>query len=131
MRGSPTSNAESASRGSVIISIGPSQTALTERGSPIATNGGRLNAERLSQHLARTSGPMPAGSPSEIASGVSGRPATAAALIRKSRLAEFDHRIAAKVAQIAASAQVYPLLVELVVHLVEGGIAGLAFVAAA
>src|SRR5689334_20077770 len=68
---------------SVMSSIGPSQTASTERGSPMATNGGRSNAERLSQHLANTSGPIPAGSPSEIAIGSEGAVATDAPLTEK------------------------------------------------
>src|SRR6185369_6328060 len=125
--GSPTSNAESAYRGSVMISIGPSHTASTERGSPIATNGGRPKLARLSQHFARTSGPIPAGSPRQIASGSEESDATRAASIgkaarvyRKAALAEFDHRIPAKVAQIPAGAKVEPLLVDLVEDLVVG-----------
>ena len=49
------------SRGSSTSSIGPSHTAAIERGSPIATNGGRPNAARLSQHLAIDFGADPGG----------------------------------------------------------------------
>ena len=51
---------------------------LLEWRSPMATKGGRANCSRLSQHLATTSGPMPAGSPSETANGFIDAPAIAA-----------------------------------------------------
>ena len=78
---------------------------------------------RLSQHLAMTSGPIPAGSPSETASGWDRDGRHGAAPNRNSGLAEFDHRVAAKIAQIAPRARVHPLFVELVVDLVVGRLA--------
>ena len=70
---------------------------------PRRTAAGRSRA-RLSQHLATTSGPIPAGSPSETASGEMGAEPSTPRLMT-STLAEFDHRVAAKVAQVAAGAQ--------------------------
>src|SRR5579884_830665 len=112
--------------------MGPSQIAASERGSPIATNGGSAKLSRLSQHFAMTSGPMPAGSPSETASGA--RPSDAisrASLPKTPRLAEFDHRVAPEVAQIALRARVDPLFIELVVDIVVARRRGGNFVAAA
>ena len=76
-------------------------------------------------------GRCPPGSPSEIASGARRRRATAAALASFDDLAEFDDRVAAKVAQVAASADVHPLLVELAVDLVVARRRRVDFVAAA
>src|SRR3954468_20926373 len=111
--------------------MGPSQMAAIERPSPIATNGGKSNSTRWSQHLAITSGPIPAGSPSETASGESGARGTAAGPSDFGRLAEFDHRIAPKVAQIAPRAAVHALLVELIVDLVIARRTGIEFIAPA
>ena len=59
--GRPTSNAESASRGSSIVAIGPSHTAASERGSPTAKNGGRLNAVAMVPAFGDDLGPDPGG----------------------------------------------------------------------
>ena len=61
------------SRGSSMMTTGPSHTAARLRGSPTAKNGGKPKSPRCSQHLAMTSGPIPAGSPSETASGAAHR----------------------------------------------------------
>ena len=58
--------------GSSIDAIGPSQTARTAETLPTAKKGGSLSSRRRSQLLAMTSGPIPAGSPSETASGHGG-----------------------------------------------------------
>src|SRR5512146_2263009 len=131
MSGSPTSNAKSVWRGSSITSIGPSQTAATDRGSPIATNGGKRNSSRESQHFAITSGPIPAGSPSETASGLGGVADINVALIGNLRSAEFDHRVASKIRKISPCAHVHPLFVELAVDVVIGRRVCLRFVPAA
>src|SRR4051794_10199346 len=101
-----------------MTSMGPSHTAAIERGSPIATNGGSRSSSRESQHFAMTSGPIPAGSPREIASGGGGVAGMEPALIANGRSAGFDHCVAAKVRQIAASARVHPVPVYLVVDVV-------------
>src|SRR4051794_22927968 len=101
-----------------MTSMGPSHTAAIERGSPIATNGGSRSSSRESQHFAITSGPIPAGSPREIASGGGGVAGMEPALIANGRSAVFDHCVAAKVRQIAASARVHPVPVYLVVDVV-------------
>src|SRR4051794_24517218 len=77
-----------------------------------------------------TSGPIPAGSPREIASAERGARATAA-LSQVRRLAELDHGVAAKVTQVAPRAAVDPLLVELAVDLVVAGGRRVHFVTAA
>src|SRR5687767_8158880 len=123
--GRPTSNAESASCGSSMIASGPSHTASTERGSPMATNGGSSKRPLLSQHLAMTSAPIPAGSPIETASGPGGKRVIARAL------PEFDHRITPKIAQVTPGAQIDPLLVQLAEHLVIGRSGRIDLVAAA
>src|SRR5438045_9102257 len=74
---------------------------------------------------------MPAGSPSETAIGESGARAIAAALNEIVRLAEFNHRIAAEIAQITPRAAVRAFLGELAVHLVVAWRGRVDFVAAA
>src|SRR5437868_1767768 len=74
---------------------------------------------------------MPAGSPSETAIGKSGARAIAAALNEIVRSAEFDHRIAAEIAQITARTAVRALLVELTVDLIEARRGRIDFIAAA
>ena len=64
-------------------------TASTLRRSPIAKKAGSRCAERMAQALAITSGPMPAGSPSDTASGA-GR-ASAPSIAVSARVA-IDHR---------------------------------------
>src|SRR5205085_3938024 len=111
--------------------MGPSHTAAIERGSPIATNDGRANADRLSQHFAMTSGPIPAGSPRDTASGGSGVDDISRRRSWLWPLTEFDHRVAAQIAQVALGARIDPLVVELVVDLVVARRAGGRLVAAA
>src|SRR3954447_3237137 len=101
-----------------------------DRGSPIATKTGKANVERLSQHLEITSGPIPAGSPRETASGDSGERAISGRPWRRRGLAEFDHRIAAQIAQVTPRARIEPLLVDLVIDVVIARSAGGRFVAA-
>src|SRR5688572_10311163 len=100
MAGSPRSKAAVASAGSSMSAIGPDQTASIAAASPTAKKGGRPSASRLSQLLAMTSAPMPAGSPSDTARG--------AGFIS----AIIDNRVAPKVAQITLSPAVHPLLAE-------------------
>ena len=64
---------------------------------------------RRSQALAITSGPMPAGSPIETASGIT----SASAIL--------DHRVTAQVAELLLGAQVDAGLLQLVLHLVGAG----------
>ena len=75
---------------------GPSQTARTAETLPTAKKGGSASSRRRSQLLAMTSAPMPAGSPSETASGMS----AGSAII--------DHRVAPQVAQVALRPAVRP-----------------------
>src|SRR5436305_5944730 len=97
----------------------------------MATNGGRSNSTRWSQHLAMTSAPMPAGSPTETAIGKSGARDIAAALNEIVRSAEFNHGIAAEIAQVTARAVVRAFLGELAVHLVVTRRGRIDFIAAA
>src|SRR5690349_2667200 len=66
-----------------------------------------------------TSGPIPAGSPSETARGATAeRSISGASLKADVRSAKFDHRIAAQVAKVALGARIDPLLIDLVVDVV-------------
>src|SRR6185295_6031087 len=103
--GRAASNAAPASRGSSTTAIGPSQTARTAETLPTAKKGGTRRARRCSQLFAITSGPMPAGSPSATASGLS----AGSAII--------DHRVAPQIAQIALRPPVHPLLLDLALDL--------------
>src|SRR5690348_2349679 len=96
--GSPSSYAATARCGSSISTIGPSHTARTAETLPTARKGGTSSSRLRSQLLAMTSGPMPAGSPSETASGTVGWSAIV------------DHRVAPEIAQITLRAALHPLL---------------------
>src|SRR2546429_252785 len=74
---------------------------------------------------------MPAGSPRETAIGKSGARAIAAALNEIVRLAEFNHRVAAEIAQVTSRTAVRAFLGELAVHLVVARCGRVDFVAAA
>src|SRR5690348_6802896 len=67
-----------------------------------------------------TSGPIPAGSPSETASGYCGTADTFRRLNGNARLAEFNHRIAPEVAQVPSRTKVHAFLVQLIVDIVVG-----------
>src|SRR5690242_2164102 len=65
-----------------------------------------------------TSGPIPAGSPSETASGYCGGADTFRRLNGNARSAEFNHRVAPKIAEVAPRAEVHAFLVQLIVDIV-------------
>jgi hypothetical protein len=69
MTGSALSKCPAASLGSSTTATGPFQTASTAEAQPTAKKGGSDSARRLSQLLAMTSAPIPAGSPSDMARG--------------------------------------------------------------
>jgi hypothetical protein len=102
-------------------STGPRQTAEMAASLPTAKKGGSASASRLSQLLAITSAPIPAGSPSATASGRANAPAPAI----------LDHRVAAQVAQQPLGAAIHPLLGELHVELLEARRAGILRIVAA
>src|SRR5688500_1677267 len=87
-----------------MMAIGPSHTASSAETSPTAKKGGRPSSRRRIQLLATNSGPNPAGSPIETASGWSG--------VASARSAIFDHRVATQVAQVALRLLVQTLLGE-------------------
>lgn len=70
--------------------------------------GASPSSARTAQARATSSGPTPAGSPSETATGKDTR-----------RSAILDHRVATQVAKNASPALVNPLIFETVLHLVE------------
>src|SRR6187200_2613577 len=81
---------------------------------PTATNGGRRSSSRRAQASAISSGPTPAGSPSDTARG------------RIMASVVFDHRVAAQVAQITLRALLDPLILDRAGDLIAVGAAGLA-----
>ena len=96
------------------VAIGPSQTAASDARIADRDEWRQVRTRRGRPSIcATTSGPIPAGSPSETASGLKGSGCIAPP-IRVPGLAEFDHRVAAQVAQVAAGAQVDALFVDLV-----------------
>src|SRR6478735_990182 len=83
-------------------STGPDQMASTERMSPTTKNGGSPSVLRNSQAFTTIAGPMPAGSPSAIASGAS---CQGSAII--------NHRVPTQIAQIAPRPHIHALLFKL------------------
>src|SRR4051812_17888772 len=111
MTGSAWSKQAAASSGSATIRTGPPQTAAIASGEPTPKKGARPASRRAVQALAKISGPIPAGSPRETASGDA-----------TGRSAIVDDGVAAKVAQVTQRPHVDPLLGQLARHLIVGDV---------